>query len=43
MASAVTATSTAISFKTKNKKLCDFKIYDESELTFFDSEIGARI
>ena len=43
MASAVTVTSSAISFKTKNKKSCDFKIYDESELSYFDSEIGARL
>ena len=44
VASLSTVSASQISLKTDNKKLCEFfKMYEESELSYFDSEIGARL
>ena len=38
-----TVCASVISFKNNNKKSLDFKIYAESELSFFDTEVGTKL
>ena len=43
VASASTVSASLISFKTDSQKPADFKLYEESELTYFDTVIGATL